>query len=204
MPLQPPPSYPQSMHYIQTPLSSYLNQKISLQLLGYLEHAVARKAERLSMAALEEDECQALFNRLRDQPEKRYASGFSSTLQILGGALGTAGIFTLILQNAAFFILVILLLLGLMVIAFRLIGVQKTALSRARKEISRRSDYMSEENVSSVRRLFKSILQSNLILWFYDNITYLFSAATGSGPSSFWMNLLPPSTHWMKGRYMKN
>ena len=192
-----------AFYYIQTPLSNYLNQKISLQLRGYLERAVIEKTACISVEALENQENQALLARLQDKPEKRYANGFFSILQIFGGALGTAGIFVLILQNVSFFLPVILLIAGLTAGVFRLIGKNRVALYQARQEICRRGDYLAdllfdrslaqekklfgytpyiqklyeEETIQSGRRLFRSIFFCNLILWLYDNLTYLFSAS---------------------------
>ena len=192
-----------AFHYIQTPLLGWLNNRIRLQMRGHLEQAVIEKVARVSMAALENPDNQALLARLQDEPEKRYANAFFSVLQILGGALSTAGVFALIVEDVPFYLPVVLLLLGLMVIAFRLIGKNRVKLYRARQEISRRGDYLSgllferrlaqekklfgytpyiqklyeEETIQADKRMFKSIFSSNLILWFYDNITYLFSAS---------------------------
>ncbi len=74
------------------------------------------------LSETENQENQALLARLQDKPENRYANGFFSILQIFGGALGTAGIFVLILQNVSFFLPVILLIAGLTAVVFRLIG----------------------------------------------------------------------------------
>lgn len=108
-----------AFYYIQTPFSDYLKQKISLQLRGYFGCAVIEKTACISVEVLEN---QALLARLQDKPENRYANGFFSILQIFGGALGTAGIFALILQNVSFFLPVILLIAGLTAVVFRLIG----------------------------------------------------------------------------------
>lgn len=190
-------------HYVQGPLSGYLKEKIGLQLRSVLEDVVVEKAARISVEALEDKENQALLARLQDKPEKRFSNGIFSVIRILGGVLGMAGIFALVFENVVYFLPPILLLLGLLVIAFRLIGKNKVTLYRARKEIGRRSEYLAdilfdrrlaqekklfgytsyiqklyeEENINSNRKLLKSIFFSNLILWFYDNITYLFSAS---------------------------
>ena len=192
-----------AFYYIQTPLLGYLNDKICIQLRIHLERAVVGKTARISMTALEDADHQALLARLRDEPEKRYAQGFFSVLQILGGTAGTVGILMLIINNAPFYLLVIFLLLGLMVLVFRLIGKSKAAMYQTRQEISRRSDYLSgllfdrhlaqekklfgythfiqklyeEETIQSGRQLIRSVLISNMILWVYDNITFLFSAS---------------------------
>lgn len=192
-----------TFYYIQAPLLQYLNQRICLQMRAYLDRIIIEKAARISVAALEDTTYQALLARLQDKPEKRYTNGFFSILQIGGGVLGTVGVFALIIHNVPLFLPVILLLLGLLVMVFRLIGKKKTVLYRTRREIGRRSDYLSgllferrlaqekklfgytpyiqklyeEENIQSGKQLVKSIFFFNLILWFYDNITYLFSAS---------------------------
>lgn len=192
-----------AFHYIQTPLLGWLNNRIRLQMRVDLEQTVVEKVARVSVAALENPDNQALLARLQDEPEKRYANAFFSVLQILGGALSTAGVFALIIEDVPFYLPVVLLLLWLMVIAFRLIGKNRVKLFRARQEISRRGDYLSgllferrlaqekklfgytpyiqklyeEETIQADKRMFKSIFSSNMILWFYDNITYLFSAS---------------------------
>lgn len=192
-----------AFHYIQTPLLGWLNNRIRLQMRIHLEQAVIEKVARVSVAALENPDNQALLARLQDEPEKRYTNAFFSALQILGGALSTAGVFALIIEDVPFYLPVVLLLLGLMAIAFRLIGKNRVKLYRARQEISRRGDYLSgllferrlaqekklfgytpyiqklyeEETIQADKRMFKSIFLSNMILWFYDNITYLFSAS---------------------------
>lgn len=79
-----------AFYYIQTPFSDYLNHKITLQLRSYLERTVIEKTARISVNVLENKENQALLARLQDNPEKRYANGFFSILQIFGGGLGTA------------------------------------------------------------------------------------------------------------------
>lgn len=132
-------------------------------------------------------------------------------LQILGGILGTVGVLALIIDNVPFFLLIVLLLLGLMVVVFRLIGKSKIAMYQTRQEIGRRSDYLSnilfdrrlsqekklfrytsyiqnlyeEETIQSGKKLIGSIFISNMILWAYDNITFLFSA------SAYLLFLLP-------------
>lgn len=190
-------------HYVQGPLSDYLKEKIALQLRSSLESVVVEKAARISVEALEDQENQALLARLQDRSEKRFANGFFAMLQILSGVVGMTGIFALAIEHAVYFLPPVLLLLGLLVIAFRLIGKNRETLYRARAEIGRRSGYLSdvlfdrrlaqekklfgytpyiqqlyeEENIHSNRKLLKSIFFSNLILWFYDNITYLFSAS---------------------------
>lgn len=192
-----------AFQYIQAPLMGYLNSKISMQMRAHLQKIVIWKAAGLSVEALDDRDNQALLARLQDKPERRYTEGFFAVLRVFGGALGTAGVLVLIMKNVPFYLPVILLLLGLMVVAFRLIGKNKVALSRARKEISRRSEYLSgilferrtaqekklfgytdyiqkiyeEEEIRSGKKMLKSIFISNVILWFYDNITYLFSAS---------------------------
>jgi len=192
-----------AFYYIQTPLLGWLNNRICLQVRANLEQTVIEKTARISAAALEDADNQALLARLLDEPEKRYTNAFFSLLQMLGGALSTAGVFVLIIEDVPFYLPVVLLLLGLMIIVFRLIGKNKVKLYRARQEICRRGDYLSdllfdrrlaqekklfgytpyiqklyeEETIRAGRRLFKSIFFANLILWLYDNITYLFSAS---------------------------
>ncbi len=189
--------------YIQVPMLGYLNDKVRLQVRKYLDDVIIRQMVQVSAASLEKAENQAFIARLQDEPEKRYADAFFSILQILGGTLGAVGVYSLIMESVPLYLPITLLLLGLMVIAFRLIGKNRVALYRARKEISRRSDYLSgllferrlaqekklfaytdyvqrqyeEENIKSGKKLLKSILASNLILWLYDNITHLFSAS---------------------------
>lgn len=189
--------------YIQVPMLEYLNHKVRLQAREYLDDVIISQMVQVSAASLEKTENQALIARLQDEPEKRYANAFFSVLQILGGILGAVGIYSLIAESVPLLLPITLLLLGLMVIAFRLIGKNKVALYQARREISRRSDYLSgllferrlaqekklfayteyvqkqyeEENIKSGKKLLKSIFVSNLILWLYDNITYLFSAS---------------------------
>jgi len=109
-----------AFHYIQAPLLGWMNNRVRLQMRVSLEQAVIEKAARISVEALENTDNQALLARLWDEPEKRYANAFFSVLQILGGALGTAGVFGLIIMDVPFYLPVVLLLLGLMVIAFRL------------------------------------------------------------------------------------
>lgn len=96
------------------------------------------------LSEAENQENQALLARLQDKPENRYANGFFSILQIFGGALGTAGIFVLILQNVSFFLPVILLIAGLTAVVFRLIGKNRIALYQARQEICRRGNYLAD------------------------------------------------------------
>ncbi len=133
-----------AFYYIQTPFSDYLKQKISLQLRGYFGCAVIEKTAYIFVEALENQENQALLARLQDKPENCYANGFFSILQIFGGALGTAGIFVLILQNVSFFLPVILLIAGLTAVVFRLIGKNRIALYQARQEICRRGNYLAD------------------------------------------------------------
>lgn len=200
-----------AFYYLQTPLLNYLNQKMGLQLRTCLEDMIIEKMVSVSMAALEDKENQSLIRRLQDKPEKRYTDGFFSVLQILGGILGMLGIFSLILDHLSFFLPVIVLLLGLMVMVFRFIGMIKVNLYQTRQEIGRRGEYLSgilfernlaqekklfgythyiqklyeEENIQSGKRMLVSILIYNVILWLYDNITYLFSA------SAYFLFLIP-------------
>lgn len=200
-----------AFYYIQTPLFGYLKDKIRLQLRIHLDQTVIEKTARISVAALEDTETQALLARVQDSPENRYANGFFSVLQILGGIVGTVGVLALVVENAPYFLLVILLLLGLMVIAFRLIARSRLAMYQSRQEIGRRSDYLSgllfdrrlaqekklfgytpyiqklyeEETIRSGRKMLGSVLVSNMTLWVYDNITFLFSA------SAYLLFLLP-------------
>lgn len=200
-----------AFYYIQAPLLGYLKDKIRLQLRIRLEQTVIEKTARISVAALEDTENQALLARVQDNPEKRYANGFFSVLQILGGIAGTVGVLALVVENAPYFLLVILLLLCLMVIAFRLIAKSRQAMYRSRQEIGRRSDYLSgllfdrrvaqekklfgytpyiqklyeEETIRSGRKMLGSVLVTNMTLWVYDNITFLFSA------SAYLLFLLP-------------
>ncbi len=192
-----------AFRYIQVPLLDYLNGKMRLQMREYLDEVIICQMAQVSAASLEQPESQALIARLQDEPERRYTNAFFAILQIVGGILSAAGVYTLIAETVPFFLLITILLLGMMIVAFRLIGKNKVALYQARKEISRRSDYLSEvlferrlaqerklfsyteyvqreyeeENIKSGKKLLKSIFISNLILWFYDNITYLFSAS---------------------------
>lgn len=192
-----------AFYYIQAPLLGYLKDRLRLQLRIHLEQAVIEKTSRISVAALEDAENQALLARVQDHPENRYANGFYSVLQILGGTIGTIGVLALIVENAPYFLLAVLLLLGLMVIAFRLIAKSRLAMYQSRQEIGRRSDYLSgllfdrrlaqekklfgytpyiqklyeEETIRSGRKMLRSVLISNMTLWVYDNLTFLFSAS---------------------------
>lgn len=147
-----------AFYYIRTPLLGYLKDKIRLQMRIHLEHTVIEKTARISVAALEDTENQALLARVQDSPENRYANGFFSVLQILGGILGTVGVLALVVENAPYFLLAILLLLGLMVIAFRLIAKSRLAMYRSRQEIGRRSDYLSgllfDRRLAQEKKLF--------------------------------------------------
>lgn len=113
------------------------------------------------------------------------------------------GVLFLLAGKVPYFPVLILLLLGLMAVVFRIIGRNRVKLYHARQEIGRRADYLSgilfdrrhaqekklfgytsyiqkiyeEENMQSNRKLLGRIFASNLILWFYDNITFLFSAS---------------------------
>ena len=190
-------------YYVKEPLFGYLKDKIRLEFRVHLDRAVIEKAARISVAALESADQQALLKRLQDEPEKRYANGFFSVLQILGGLLGMMGVFSLIVSSVPFFLPVILILLGLMVVAFRFIGKNKVAMYQTRQEIGRRSEYLSdilfdrrlaqekklfgytnyiqklyeEETIRSGKKMIKSIFFTNAVLWIYDTITYLFSAS---------------------------
>lgn len=192
-----------AFYYIQGPLLDYLKNRICLQVRAHLDREIIRKAARIAPEALEDKENQALLKRLQDKPEKRYADGFFAVLQILGGALGVAGIFGLLLNNVPFFPIVLLLLLGMMAAAFRLVGKSRVAMYRSRQEIGRRGDYLSgllferrlaqekklfaytpyiqalyeEENIRSGRKMLGSVFFVNAVLWLYDNMTYLFSAS---------------------------
>lgn len=189
--------------YLEEPLLAYINSKLCVGLREPLETMDIEKAARISAAALEDPDNQALLARVMDAPENRYADGFFSVLQILGGALGTAGVFALLKDQLLFFLPVVIFLVGLMIPVFRRIGKYRTALYAARQETGRRGDYLSgllferrlaqekklfgytpyiqklyeEENIRSGRRLFRSIFAVNLTVWLYDNITYLFSAS---------------------------
>ncbi len=192
-----------AFYYLQAPLLGYIEDKICLQLRIHLERAVIEKTARISMEALENADNQALLARMHDKPEKRYTSGFFSVLHIFGGVLGTAGVFVLVIGKVPFFFPVILLLLVLMAVVFRLIGKSKAAMYQTRQESCRRSDYLSgllfernlsqekklfgytpyiqklykEETIQSGKKLTRSIFFSNMVLWVYDNITFLFSAS---------------------------
>lgn len=192
-----------AFHYIQTPLLDYLKNCVCLQVRAYLDREIIGKAARIAPEALEDKENQALLKRLQDKPEKRYADGLFAVLQILGGALGAAGVFGLLLSSVPFFPLVLLLLLGMMAAAFRLVGKSRVAMYRSRQEIGRRGDYLSgllferqlaqekklfgytpyiqalyeEENIRSGRKMLGSVFFVNAVLWLYDNMTYLFSAS---------------------------
>ncbi len=192
-----------AFYYLQNPLLDYLKQKLSLQIRIHLEDSIIEKMARISVAALEDVENQSCIARLKEKPEKRYANGFFSILQIIGGIVGMSGIFSLLFHHVPFFFLVILLLFGLMVIVFRLTGKMKIALYQTRQEIGRRGDYLSsilfernlaqekklfgythyiqklykEETIQSSKQMLISIGVYHIILWVYDAITYLFSAS---------------------------
>lgn len=192
-----------AFYYIQVPLLGCLKDKVRLQLRTHLEQTTIEKTARISVAALEDAENQALLARVQDSPEDRYAKGFFSVLQILGGIAGTMGVLVLVVENAPYFLLVILLLLGLMVIAFRLIAKSRQSIYQSRQEICRKSDYLSgllfdrrlaqekklfgytpyiqklyeEETVCSGRKMLGSVLVANVTLWLYDNVNFLFSAS---------------------------
>lgn len=196
-------SFIYAFQYIQSPLLGWLNNRACLQIRTYLDSIIIEKVSRISVAALENKDNQALLTRLQDKPEKRYINGFFAVLQILGGIMGMVGVLGLVINHVPFFLLVILVLLGLMVVAFRLIGKNKIKLYHARQEIGRCSDYLSnllferrlaqekklfgythyiqtlyeEENINSNKKLFGSIFFANMVIWVYDNITYLFSAS---------------------------
>ena len=72
-----------AFRYIQAPLLGWLNHRIRLQVRVNLEQAVIEKAARISVAALENADNQALLARLQDEPEKRYTNAFFAVLQIL-------------------------------------------------------------------------------------------------------------------------
>lgn len=189
--------------YFQKPLLNWLNGSIALQLRESLDLLIIKKTERISLASLERAEHQALLGRVQDAPEKRYTNGLSAILEIVGGVVQTVGVLFLLAGSVPYFLAVILLLLGLMVIVFRIIGKNRVKLYHARQEIGRRGDYLSgilfdrrlaqekklfgytsyiqkiyeEENIQSNRKLLGRIFASNLILWFYDNLTFLFSAS---------------------------
>lgn len=165
-------------YYLREPIQNYWNERIRLQLRGVLAPFIAEKAARVSAAAMEQQETQALLNRLTDNPEIRYTKGFFAVLQIVGGGLGMTGV-------------------------FRLIGKYQVSLYQSRQEIGRRSEYLSgilfdrglaqekklfgytpyiqrlyeEETFRADRKLLKSMLFVNGVQWAYDNITYLFSAS---------------------------
>lgn len=189
--------------YMKEPMLAYLKDKIRLRVRAYLDRVMIEKAARISVEALESADHQALLKRLWNEPEKRYVNGFFSILQILGGLLGMAGIFSFIMGRVPFFLPVILVLLGLMVVSFRFIGKNKVAMYQTRQEIGRRSEYLSgilferrlaqekklfdytnyiqklyeEETIQSGKKMIKNIFFTNMVLWIYDNITYLFSAS---------------------------
>ncbi len=192
-----------AFRYFRMPLLNWLNGSISLQLRESLDCLIIKKAERISLASLEDASHQALLGRVQDAPEKRYANGLYAILEIAGGVMQTAGVLFLLAGSVPYFLLIILLLLGLMAIVFRIIGQNRVKVYHARQEIGRRGDYLSgilfdrrlaqekklfgytsyiqkiyeEENIQSNRKLLYRIFASNLILWFYDNITFLFSAS---------------------------
>ena len=189
--------------YLEEPLSAHVNRQLSLGFRERLETIQMEKTTRVSMAALEDADNQALLARVMDAPEKRYTNGFFSVLQIVGGALGSIGVFALLKDQILFFLPAVVFLLGCMIPVFRRIGKYRTALYAARQENSRRADYLSgllferrlaqekklfgytpyiqklyvEENIRSDRRMFRSIFAVNLTVWLYDNITFLFSAS---------------------------
>lgn len=192
-----------AFRYFQTPILNWLNGSITLQLRETLDRLIIKKAERISLVSLENAEHQALLGRVQDAPEKRYTNGLYAILGIVGGVIQTMGVLFLLAGSVPYFLLVILLLLGLMVVVFRIIGENRVKLYHARQEIGRRGDYLSgilferghaqekklfgytsyiqkiykEENIQSNRKLLGRIFAINLILWFYDNIIFLFSAS---------------------------
>lgn len=192
-----------AFRYFQKPLLNWLSGSIALQLRESLDRLVIRKAERLSLVSLENADHQALLERVQDAPEKRYTNGLFAILEIAGGVIQTAGVLFLLAGSVPYFLVVIVLLLGLMGIVFRIIGQNRVKLYQARQEIGRRGDYLSgilfdrrlaqekklfgytpyiqkvyeEENIQANRKLLGRIFASNLILWFYDTITFLFSAS---------------------------
>lgn len=192
-----------AFRYFRMPLLNWLNGSIALRLRESLDRLIIRKVQRISLVSLEHAEHQALLGRVQDAPEKRYTNGLYAILEIGGGVMQTVGVLFLLAGSVPYFFAVILLLLGLMVIVFRIIGRNRVKLYHARQEIGRRGDYLSgilfdrrlaqekklfgytpyiqkiyeEENIQSNRKLLGRIFASNLILWFYDNITFLFSAS---------------------------
>lgn len=192
-----------AFRYFQTPLFNWLNGSIALQLRESLDYLIIKKAERISLVSLEHTDHQALLGRVQDAPEKRYTNGLFAILEIVGSMIQTAGVLLLLAGSVPYFLVVILLLLGLMAVVFRIIGKNRVKLYHARREIGRRGDYLSgilfdrrlaqekklfgytsyiqkiyeEENIQSNRKLLGRIFASNLILWFYDNITFLVSAS---------------------------
>ena len=202
-----------AFRYFRVPLLEWLKGSIALQLRASLDHLIIRKTERISLVSLENAEHQALLGRLQDAPEKRCANGLYAIMEIVGGVIQTAGVLFLLAGRVPYFLVVILVLLGLMVIVFRIIGQNRVKLYHARQEIGRRGDYLSgilfdrrlaqekklfgytsyiqkiykEENIRANRKLLGRIFASNLVIWFYDTITFLFSA------SAYLVFLLPLS-----------
>ncbi len=192
-----------AFRYFRVPLLNWLKGSIALQLRESLDNLIIKKTERISLVSLEHADHQALLGRVQDAPEKRYTNGLYAILEIAGGVMQTVGVLFLLAGSVPYFLVVILLLLGLMVIVFRMIGKNRVKLYHARQEIGRRGDYLSgilfdrrlaqekklfgytpyiqkiykEENIRSNRKLLGRIFASNLVIWFYDIMTFLFSAS---------------------------
>lgn len=58
-----------AFRYFQTPLVNRLNGSIALQLRESLDRLIIKKAERISLVALEDSGNQALLGRVQDAPE---------------------------------------------------------------------------------------------------------------------------------------
>lgn len=147
-----------AFRYFRTPLLNWLNGSITLQLRELLEHLIIKKAARISLVSLEHADHQALLRRVQDVPEKRYTNGLFAILEIMSGMLQTAGVLFLLAGRVPCFLTVILLLLGMMVVVFRIIGKNRVKLYQARQEIGRRGDYLSgilfDRTLAQEKKLF--------------------------------------------------
>ncbi len=161
-----------AFRYFRMPLLNWLNGSISLQLRESLDYLIIKKAEHISLASLEDASHQALLGRVQDAPEKRYANGLYAILEIAGGVMQTAGVLFLLAGSVPYFLLIILLLLGLMAIVFRIIGQNRVKVYHARQEIGRRGDYLSgilfdrrlaqEKSCLDIHRIFRKYMRKRI------------------------------------------
>ncbi|MDE6944160.1 MAG: hypothetical protein K2P66_07025 [Lachnospiraceae bacterium] len=147
-----------AFRYFRVPLLNWLKGSIALQLRESLDNLIIKKTERISLVSLEHADHQALLGRVQDAPEKRYTNGLYAILEIAGGVMQTVGVLFLLAGSVPYFLVVILLLLGLMVIVFRMIGKNRVKLYHARQEIGRRGDYLSgilfDRRLAQEKKLF--------------------------------------------------